>query len=73
MSVATLTGIPRGTVIRKLNKLIKSKHLIIDKRKLYTCRVKNTKEGFWNKITSKNILRLSVFVSKILNLAVTSK
>jgi len=73
MSVATLTGIPRGTVIRKLNKLVKNKHLIIDNKKLYNVKVKNKKESFLNKQSSTSMERLSVFISKILNLTVTSK
>ena len=33
--ISNLTGIPRATVIRKLKKLIKNKHLIMDNKKLY--------------------------------------
>ena len=35
MAVSDITKIPRATVIRKLSKLIKSKHLIVDKKKHY--------------------------------------
>ena len=36
MSISDITGIPRATVIRKLNKLIKDKFLRIDKKKHYS-------------------------------------
>ena len=36
MSISDISGIPRATVIRKLNKLIKKKFLTIDKKKHYT-------------------------------------
>ena len=35
MSISDITGIPRATVIRKLQQLIKSDNLIIDDKKLY--------------------------------------
>ena len=35
MSISDITGIPRATVIRKLNKLIKEKFLIMDDKKHY--------------------------------------
>ena len=73
MSISTLTGIPRATVIRKLNKLIKKKHLTIDSKKLYTVKVKNSKNSFINKLTSIKVERLSIFLTKILNLTITSK
>jgi len=73
MSISILTGIPRATVIRKLNKLIKKKHLTIDSKKLYTVKVKNSKNSFINKLTSIKVERLSIFLTKILNLTITSK
>ena len=36
MSISDISGIPRATVIRKLNKLIKKNFLTIDKKKHYT-------------------------------------
>jgi hypothetical protein len=36
MSIADISGIPRATVIRKLNKLLKEKFLTIDEKKHYT-------------------------------------
>jgi len=73
MSISTLTGIPRPTVIRKLNKLIKTKHLVIDRKKLYNVKLKNPKENFLTNITTKNIEGLSIFLTKILNLPIVSR
>ena len=36
MSISDITGIPRATVIRKLNKLIKEKFLKVDSKKHYS-------------------------------------
>ena len=36
MSISEITGIPRATVIRKLNKLIKENFLKIDTKKHYS-------------------------------------
>ena len=36
MSISDITGIPRATVIRKLNKLLKEKFLKIDTKKHYS-------------------------------------
>jgi RNA polymerase-interacting CarD/CdnL/TRCF family regulator len=73
MSISTLTGIPRATVIRKLNKLMKSKNLSIDHRKLYTVNIKNIKNNYLNTQTIENTKRISTFLTKILNLVITSK
>ena len=35
-TISDMSGIPRATVIRKLNKLLKEKFLTIDKKKHYT-------------------------------------
>ena len=35
MSISDVTGIPRATVVRKLNILVEQKHLIIDRKKHY--------------------------------------
>ena len=73
MSISTLTGIPRATVIRKLKKLIKNKHLVVNDKKLYYPNTKSYEESRVIKITSLNIQRLSVFLNKILNLTIGSK
>ena len=66
MSISDITGIPRATVIRKLNKLVKEKFLRIDNRKHY----------FSTGIHGKKILQeqkntfnnLSKFATRIYNL-----
>jgi len=73
MSISTLTRIPRATVIRKLKKLIKNKHLIVNDKKLYYPNMKNYEESRVSKLTTLNIQRLSVFLNKILNLTIASK
>ena len=66
MSIADITGIPRATVIRKLNKLVKEKFLKKDIKKHYSA------TGFHkNKIleVQKNtFINLSNFASRIYNL-----
>ena len=73
MSISTLTGIPRATVIRKLKKLIKNKHLVVNDKKLYYPNIKNYEESRVSKLTTLNIQRLSVFLNKVLNLTISSK
>ena len=68
MSISDITGIPRATVIRKLNKLIKEKFLIIDSKKHYsTNRTVHQKEL----ITTQNntFINLSKFAERIYNLS----
>ena len=73
MSISTLTGIPRATVIRKLKKLIKNKYLVANDKKLYYPNIKNYEESRISKLTTLNIQRLSVFLNKILKLTIDSK
>ena len=66
MSISDITGIPRATVIRKLNKLIKKKFLSIDKKKHYFS------TGFHQKkilnIQKNTLKNLSKFSARIYNL-----
>jgi len=66
MSISDITGIPRATVIRKLNKLIKKKFLSIDKKKHYFS------TGFHQKkilnIQKNTLNNLSKFSARIYNL-----
>ena len=66
MSISDITGIPRATVIRKLNKLLKEKFLKIDSKKQYSTR------GFHQKkileVQKNTFNNLSNFVSRIYNL-----
>ena len=67
MSISDITGIPRATVIRKLEKLVNRKNLKIDKKKHYTL-TGNFVEKF--KLPQQNTLDdLANFSTKILNLA----
>ena len=66
MSISDITGIPRATVIRKLNKLLKEKFLKIDIKKHYSS------SGFHQKkileVQKKTFKNLSNFASRIYNL-----
>ena len=66
MSISDITGIPRATVIRKLNKLLKEKFLKIDNKKHYSL------TGFHQKkyleVQKNTLNNLSNFVSRIFNL-----
>ena len=68
MSISDLSGIPRGTVIRKLHWLVKKNLLAIDKKKLYTSKKMN-KEIIAN--YEKNKKLLSIFITKIFNVIIT--
>ena len=67
MSISDITGIPRATVIRKLNKLIKEKFLRIDKKKHYSL------TGFYVKeyldVQKNTLTNLSKFAARIYNLS----
>tara|TARA_Y100000590_G_scaffold233339_1_gene262818 strand:- start:1067 stop:2056 length:990 start_codon:yes stop_codon:yes gene_type:complete len=73
MSISDITGIPRATVIRKLKKLINSKYLDVNNKKLYYINIKNYKQISINKLNALNIQKLSIFLNKILNLTIISK
>ena len=68
MSISEITGIPRATVIRKLNKLLKAKFLKIDNKKHYSF------TGVYGKKIldqQKNTLdNLSIFAARIYNLSI---
>ena len=68
MSISDISGIPRATVIRKLNKLLKEKFLIIDSKKHYS-----TNKGIHQKklLTEQNntFINLSKFAERIYNLS----
>jgi len=66
MSISDISGIPRATVIRKLNKLVKGKFLTIDIKKHYSA------SGFHKKkileVQKNTFINLSNFASRIYNL-----
>ncbi len=72
MSISNLSGIPRATVIRKLNFLVKNGFINIDNNKLYYPTIIANLESLIAKQNSKNMERLSIFVTKIYNLTIAS-
>jgi hypothetical protein len=64
MSISDLSGIPRPTVVRKLQQLVKKNILAVDKKKLYTVKKMNNEILSNHKKTKK---LLSIFVTKIFN------
>ena len=68
MSISDITGIPRATVVRKLNRLLKNQYLKVSKKKHYTLRaIKMSNTLDIHKVVMK---RLSSFSSEIHNLLV---
>ena len=66
MSISDITGIPRATVIRKLNKLVKQKFLQIDEKKHYSSTGVHKKEIL--DIQKNTLNNLSKFTAHIYNL-----
>ena len=67
MSISDITGIPRATVIRKLNKLIKENFLRIDKKKHYSTTGVYQKEIL--NIQKNTLTNLSKFAERVYNLS----
>ena len=66
MSISDITGIPRATVIRKLNKLLKEKFLKVDNKKHYSSSGHHAQKLLEvQKVTLDN---LSKFASRVYNL-----
>jgi len=66
MSLSDITGIPRATVVRKLNNLVKLNYLTIDKKKLYRLSGDHSHKI---KVTQKNTIeQLTNFATTIYNL-----
>ncbi len=66
MSISELSGVPRATVIRKINNLLKKKLIFVDEKKLYSAGNIDTKK-FIN--MSENAMTLqTTFFCKIINL-----
>ena len=68
MSIADITSIPRATVVRKLNQLVKKKYLLINSKKHYKVSGALVKKLI--PIQNKTFLQLSQFSSLIFNLAI---
>ena len=73
MSISNISGIPRGTVFRKLQILVKKNLLNVDKKKLYYLNAKINQTDPLKKLNALNIKRISVFVNKLLNLTNVSR
>ena len=69
MSISEMTGIPRPTVLRKLNKYLNKKFIIKDKNSLYRVNEKSKDLAELDKIRLKNLENFNFFVTKIINLA----
>ena len=66
MSISELTGIPRATVVRKLNSLLKKKFVSVDEKKLYTPRRTDLK--IFSETNKKGTVLQVTFFCKIFNL-----
>jgi len=69
MTISDLTGIPRPTVLRKLNKLIKTKWISKDKNGLYKMSPNEKNYKDLNQMRLENINKISDTVSKFYNTA----
>ena len=69
MSISDLTGIPRPTVLRKLNKLIKKKWISKDKKGLYKMNPSEKNYNDLNIIRLENTKILSEMLAKFYNTA----
>jgi predicted transcriptional regulator len=70
MSISELTGIPRATVVRKLNSLLKKKFISVDEKKLYIPRKTDLK--IFSETNKKGTLLQVTFFCKIFNLIQTN-
>ena len=66
MSISELTGIPRATVVRKINNLIKKKLISVDEKKLYTPKKTNLK--LISDSNKRSTILLTSFFCKTINL-----
>jgi len=71
MSISEITGIPRATVIRKLQKLVKTKNLMIDEKKLY--RLSGSFVSLLKPLQKDALIRLANFSAKVFNIAILYK
>ena len=67
MSISDITGIPRATVIRKLNKLIKEKFLKVDSKKHYSSTGYHQKEIM--DVQKNTLNNLSKLTERVYNLS----
>ena len=67
MSISDITGIPRPTVVRKINSLIKKGYAKIDQKKLISINIEKRVFSKTQKIQEQTIKEISELIYKILN------
>ena len=72
MSISELSGIPRATVIRKINYLLKKKLIKIDKNKLYSAASGKADVKKFITVSNNAMSLLAVFFCKTINLLKTN-
>ncbi len=65
MSISEITHIPRPTVVRKLNYLLKNKYISVNKKKLFNANMQDKTLNDTIKLQEKNVLSLSHLIFKI--------
>ena len=65
MSISEITHIPRPTVVRKLNYLLKNKYISVNKKKLFNVNMQDKTLTDTIKLQEKNVLSLSHLILKI--------
>ena len=69
MSISDITGIPRPTVVRKVNSLIKQGYAKIDQKKLISLNIEKKVFSNTQKMQERTVKDISVLIYKILNKA----
>ena len=72
MSISDITGIPRPTVVRKVNSLIKKGYAKVDQKKLISVNIEKKVFSKTQKIQEQTIKEISELIYKILNKATIS-
>ena len=67
MSLSEITGVPRPTVVRKLQYMVKHNWLHVNQNKLYTLNIKDSALTRANKMQEANIKDLSKFLHRVFN------
>ena len=67
MSISEITNIPRPTVVRKLNYLLKNKYISVNKKKLFNVNMKDKALTDTIKLQEKNVHSLAYLIFKILS------
>ena len=65
MSISEITHIPRPTVVRKLNFLLKNKYISVNKKKLFNVNMQDKALSDTIKLQEKNVFSLSYLIFKI--------